>query len=526
MKHIEFCPFCERKDKKVLFEGGLHLACCRSNPTRYAPHNRTIQVLRHFARYANLVDSVGERVYNSNSCGNGKFLDAHFRGSIAVNGSRRDFNLGVDVSFVDPFAKSYYENLSPDLWSLPACVKKKSVRFSDTIVSFLEFCSEMSVDLGAPVAPLLKQHEESISSLLTSLSDEIEAAGDVSTPVDDLYALRYLLSSEGDLTKARESMAKGIKWRSDNIQILNSKAKGEIHHSQAIFDRFQIKGWCGAIGAEKHPLFIVRTSLCDVKTVMNSLTEDEVVQCLLFNSEIGFQLSDKRSRESGKLVKVISVIDMNYFSLFSTPFDKRFISALGKSSHLSSDYYPQLLGRSVMINVPTALRYAIKALNLVQSKKTVDKQSICPAQHSDKKSALECPFLQKFGGVESIPTFLGGHQENFDHNLLPIPERPDVQSFQIKPKSSETLEMNVENDLNIEVYVEIVIQGGKFEIDLNFEGAVLNHVVVQKKDGLYSWRWNPEHQGVLKVKVANVTKSSHEVQVRLLNRPIQNSGGI
>jgi len=89
------------------------LACCSSNPTRYAPHNRTIQVLRHFARYANLVDSVGERVYNCNFSGNGKFLDAYFRGSIAVNGSRRDFNVGVDVSFADPFAKSY-EIFSPD----------------------------------------------------------------------------------------------------------------------------------------------------------------------------------------------------------------------------------------------------------------------------------------------------------------------------------------------------------------------------------------------------------------------------
>ena len=89
------------------------MACCSSNPTRYAPHNRTIQVLRHFARYANLVDSVGERVYNCNFSGNGKFLDAYFRGSIAVNGSRRDFNVGVDVSFADPFAKSY-EIFSPD----------------------------------------------------------------------------------------------------------------------------------------------------------------------------------------------------------------------------------------------------------------------------------------------------------------------------------------------------------------------------------------------------------------------------
>jgi len=72
--------------------GGLHPACCRSKPTRYFPHNRTIQVLRHFARYANLVDFVGERVYKCNYSGNGKFLDAHFRGSMAVDGSRRDFN--------------------------------------------------------------------------------------------------------------------------------------------------------------------------------------------------------------------------------------------------------------------------------------------------------------------------------------------------------------------------------------------------------------------------------------------------
>jgi len=26
LKHIDFCPFCEKRDKKVLFEGGLHLA--------------------------------------------------------------------------------------------------------------------------------------------------------------------------------------------------------------------------------------------------------------------------------------------------------------------------------------------------------------------------------------------------------------------------------------------------------------------------------------------------------------------
>ena len=73
LKHIEFCAFGENKDEKVLFEGGLHLACCHSNHTLYSPQNRIILILRHFARYANLVDSVGERVYNCNPSGNGKF---------------------------------------------------------------------------------------------------------------------------------------------------------------------------------------------------------------------------------------------------------------------------------------------------------------------------------------------------------------------------------------------------------------------------------------------------------------------
>ena len=92
----------------------LHLACCRSNPSRYSPRNRTIQVFRNFARCADLVDSVGERVFNHDSSGEGKYLDAHSYGSMEVNGSRWDFNLGTDVSVVYPFAKSYYENLSPD----------------------------------------------------------------------------------------------------------------------------------------------------------------------------------------------------------------------------------------------------------------------------------------------------------------------------------------------------------------------------------------------------------------------------
>jgi len=82
------------------------------DPTYDSPHNRIIQAIRYFARYAALVDSAGERMFNQDSFGKGKFLGAHLRGYIAVNGSRRDLNFGIGVSFVDPFPK-LYEKLSP-----------------------------------------------------------------------------------------------------------------------------------------------------------------------------------------------------------------------------------------------------------------------------------------------------------------------------------------------------------------------------------------------------------------------------
>jgi len=48
---------------------------------------------------------------------------------MAVNGSRRDFDLRIDVSFVDPFAKSY-EKLSPDE-VLASKVKLKKLKYQN-----------------------------------------------------------------------------------------------------------------------------------------------------------------------------------------------------------------------------------------------------------------------------------------------------------------------------------------------------------------------------------------------------------
>jgi CRAL/TRIO domain len=118
------------------------------------------------------------------------------------------------------------------------------------------------------------------------------------------------------------------------------------------------------------------------------------------------KLKDKKSRETGFLCKQIAIIDLEGFSVFN--FDSKFSKVIGQSSHMSQMYYPQLLGKTVIINMPITFRVIYKAMSVFMPASTLEKQAICPA-NTLKKSAGECPFLKNFkNGVEIMPPFLGG----------------------------------------------------------------------------------------------------------------------
>jgi hypothetical protein len=51
------------------------------------------------------------------------------------------------------------------------------------------------------------------------------------------------------------------------------------------------------------------------------------------------------------MIKMVTVIDQNHLKWSSI--DSRFFKALGASSKATEKFYPQLLGKSVMINLPS-----------------------------------------------------------------------------------------------------------------------------------------------------------------------------
>lgn len=171
--------------------------------------------------------------------------------------------------------------------------------------------------------------------------------------------------------------------------------------------RFNKVGHVGCLN-DMHPVTVVRVGLSRSHDLMDALTPEQVTRSLVIQNEVSFRRADERTRKLGVLCKTVSVIDIQGASIRNI--DRRFGKALGASSHASMTYYPQLLGRVVMINVPFLLRVAIKTFSLFMSEKTREKQTVCPVVNSAGKDAADCPFLRSFNppGKTQVPDFLGG----------------------------------------------------------------------------------------------------------------------
>lgn len=268
------------------------------------------------------------------------------------------------------------------------------------------------------IADLLAQHALAVESVLrrarewikTSLTTEQLASLEATTLVDEIFVLRFVLSAKkSDVEEALAALLATLRWRVDNASELIKIRDGEVEKAAWLgtVHKYNKVGNVGFLN-DMHPLMVVRVGLNRSHELMDTLSADQVSSSLLIQNEVIFRMTDERTRKLGVLCKGVGIIDMQGASLRN--FDRRFAKALGASSHASAMYYPQLLGRMVLINIPFLLRMAIQAFTLFMSEKTREKQTVCPATHTAKKDAGDCPFLRAFNppGKTQVPAFLGG----------------------------------------------------------------------------------------------------------------------
>jgi hypothetical protein len=307
---------------------------------------------------------------------------------------------------------------------------------------------------------LLFLHQTTITKILTTIKERIEQVQKNQTvnvnnttgsssknlehaallaPLDELYVLRYVLSAISSSSSnpssnpssptnntsnnsiiesiSIENIWKTLLWRSQHLQDLENAKRGIIKYKSETqqFLKHCVLGNLGGL----HPTVLARLGHSSMKGICELFTHDQMVENSLLLNEYAYHLCDVKTRETGLLCKEIAVIDLANFSVMD--FDRRFAKAVGESSHLSQLYYPQLLGKTIILNMPTLLRIAFKAMRLVMPAKSIEKQSICPGsliiQNENGTKKVQCPFLSKFdNGIDIIPKYLGGKSDMLMEN--------------------------------------------------------------------------------------------------------------
>ena len=276
---------------------------------------------------------------------------------------------------------------------------------------------------SAPLDPLLEEHATAIQTLLddtaTALADA--RAKCPALEFDDIFLLRYLLSNDADVAKAGEQLRKGLAWRVEHAAVVAAVARGDAPPLHATIAPYCVADF--AFGTrEDAPVYVVRTGLGDPRRLMDACTPEQVLAWLMYQKERAFQRCDALTRGSRRLVKMVNVVDFAHlrWSLWGGSNDPRFFKVMGASSKTAEYVYPQLLNKSVMINLPRFFSVIYAFVKPFIPARTRKKINICPGRPAALQQLAEgapvpstsdisrCPFVKAWARAADVPAFLGG----------------------------------------------------------------------------------------------------------------------
>lgn len=250
---------------------------------------------------------------------------------------------------------------------------------------------------------LFHKHGERVRVLLQALRGDGHAVGD-STPYDDIWALRFVLSHPEDADAARAA-AETLRWRAEKKEMLAAAAAGESLKRFESLERLVVAQYHGETSTGT-PLYIIRAGISNTVALTNAHTHEEMVEFMMYRKELGFLLCDAMTRKTRKLTKLVTVNDLSHVSLLAGT-DKRFTAVLGAASKLSETLYPQLLDRAVLINVPYIFGAIWSIIKGLMSANTRAKVAVCGSSDTRKGDISKCPFA-KLINLHTVPSFLGG----------------------------------------------------------------------------------------------------------------------
>ena len=242
--------------------------------------------------------------------------------------------------------------------------------------------------------------------------------------------MRYILSDAGNKKTTIENIRKRFAWIREHKEAIDSltlRADGgnfdfknkSLHNAKVakIFFEHMVIGLLGETPPDEngvtHPVLFGRMRYNRPKTLLSKVSKEDIIDHYTFQNEFMFRLVDKKTRETGRWVKLISGVDARGFSVLNKEFDFGLMRAIAGSSKNSVFLHPQLLETHAAVNFPSSLLNVLKVARKLMSSQMADKQSICLGGRTDNRSdaAEKCPFVKRLNLGPILPAFLGGVAE-------------------------------------------------------------------------------------------------------------------
>eukprot|EP00588_Corethron_pennatum_P012161 CAMPEP_0194279760 /NCGR_PEP_ID=MMETSP0169-20130528/14111_1 /TAXON_ID=218684 /ORGANISM="Corethron pennatum, Strain L29A3" /LENGTH=287 /DNA_ID=CAMNT_0039024223 /DNA_START=28 /DNA_END=891 /DNA_ORIENTATION=- len=263
------------------------------------------------------------------------------------------------------------------------------------------------------VKDLLEKHASKLADLRTILEKEESYSKE---HYDDLWMLRFLLSHK-KVSKASEAAISTMNYRKER----KINELGDVRHKLSDHTAAEPSDRCFEIGKKFLTCFhsnlasmyalpdpdrgivtIATPALIDQKKCMKVMSFEETVEVYLLGNEIIFQINDEITRRTGKLTKVLRILDMTDFSL--KDFDRQYAQRDGAANKSIEDYYPGLLGTCIIINPPTWLNAVFKVVKYLFPKRFLEKITFVTPAKNPKDADYFLQYItrdklwEKYGG--------------------------------------------------------------------------------------------------------------------------------
>lgn len=285
------------------------------------------------------------------------------------------------------------------------------------------------------IRDLLEEYAISIASVRVMLladdeGSELYHKGDNSERYDDIWILRFLLSHKGDTESAFEAALKTMKFRDEKKmnelgdirhRLRNHGFDGNNEIGEPLPFYQEYEKFCGKHCAcitlpdkNRGIVTYIDVGQLDMNGLAESMDDDAMQEFMLHSNEAVFQILDEVTRRTGRLTKVVKILDIGNVSYKNI--NRAYIQREAAASKTLQDYYPQLLGSVFIANSPSWASALWTALRPFFPARVVAKVDFLTAESYlslFSESKINIAPLQRYVSELHIPVRYGGKNEQW-----------------------------------------------------------------------------------------------------------------